>query len=134
MGFFDRFKSKSAGRKRAIMIGLDGTPCSLVRRFAEDGTMPNLAKLLPKGTLLEMTTTIPEISSVAWSSFMTGTNPAKHGVYGFLDLKPQSYKVYFPNATHVKGETLWDILGRKGKRSVVLNVPSTYPARCCSSR
>jgi predicted AlkP superfamily phosphohydrolase/phosphomutase len=60
---------------------------------------------------------------------MTGTNPGKHGVYGFLDLKPSSYKVYFPNATHVKGETLWDVLGRKGKRSVVLNVPSTYPAR-----
>jgi predicted AlkP superfamily phosphohydrolase/phosphomutase len=129
MGLFDRFKGKSSGRKRAIMIGLDGTPCSLVRRFADDGTMPNLARLLPQGTLKQMTTTIPEISSVAWSSFMTGTNPGKHGVYGFLDLKPSSYKVYFPNATHVKGDTLWDVLGRKGKRSVVLNVPSTYPAR-----
>ena len=111
------------------MIGLDGTPCSLVERFAGDGTMPNVRRLLGDGTLKRMTTTIPEISSVAWSSFMTGTNPGKHGVYGFLDLKPRSYKVYFPNATHVKGETLWDLLGRKGKRSVVLNVPSTYPAR-----
>lgn len=129
MGFFDRFKNKPAAKRRAIMIGLDGTPCSLVKRLAEDGTMPNVKRLFGEGTLLEMTTTIPEISSVAWSSFMTGTNPGKHGVYGFLDLKPQSYKVYFPNSTHVKGDTLWDVLGRKGRRSVVLNVPSTYPAR-----
>jgi predicted AlkP superfamily phosphohydrolase/phosphomutase len=128
MGLLDRFKSKPA-RRRAVMIGLDGTPCSLVRRLADDGTMPNVKRLFGAGTLKQMTTTIPEISSVAWSSFMTGTNPGKHGVYGFLDLKPGSYKVYFPNATHVKGETLWDVLGRKGRRSVVLNVPSTYPAR-----
>lgn len=128
MGFFDRFKSRPS-RRRAIMIGLDGTPCSLVERFAADGTMPNLKRLLGEGTLMKMTTTIPEISSVAWSSFMTGTNPGKHGVYGFLDLKPNSYKVFFPNATHVRGETLWDVVGRRGMRSVVLNVPSTYPAR-----
>lgn len=135
MGFFDRFKSKagdapvSAAPGRAIMIGLDGTPCSLLSRLAADGTMPNVAKLLGAGTLKSMTTTIPEISSVAWSSFMTGTNPGKHGVYGFLDLKPSSYKIYFPNATHVKGDTLWDVLGKHGKRAVVVNVPSTYPAR-----
>ena len=128
MGLFSRFKSKPA-KRRAIMIGLDGTPCSLIKRLAADGTMPNTAKLLSGGALKTMVTTIPEISSVAWSSFMTGTNPGKHGVYGFLDLKPQSYKVYFPNATHVKGDTLWDVLARAGKRSVVVNVPSTYPAR-----
>lgn len=128
MGLFDRFRSKPS-RRRAILVGLDGTPCSLVRRLADDGTMPNMRRLIEEGSLRPMTTTIPEISSVAWSSFMTGVNPGKHGVYGFLDLKPASYKAYFPNATHVKSETLWDVLGRHGKRSVVVNVPSTYPAR-----
>lgn len=134
MGFFDRFKSKPGDAsadtpRRAVMIGLDGTPCSLLRRLAADGTMPNVAKILGTGSLRTMTTTIPEISSVAWSSFMTGTNPGKHGVYGFLDLKPSSYKIYFPNATHVKGDTLWDVLNKHGRRAVVVNVPSTYPAR-----
>lgn len=135
MGFFDRFKTRTSGEpdasapRRAVVIGLDGTPCSLLRRLAGDGTMPNVRDLLGSGSLRTMTTTIPEISSVAWSSFMTGTNPGKHGVYGFLDLKPSSYRIYFPNATHVKGETLWDVLGRHGKRAVVVNVPSTYPAR-----
>ncbi|HKY04112.1 MAG TPA: alkaline phosphatase family protein [Blastocatellia bacterium] len=131
MGFLDRFKSKEAApqKRRAVLIGLDGTPYSLVRRFTEDGTMPNLKEMLGRGTLLQMDTSIPDISSVAWTSFMTGANPGRHGIYGFLDLQPNSYKIYFPNSRHIQSETLWDAVGRAGRRSIVINVPSTYPAR-----
>jgi predicted AlkP superfamily phosphohydrolase/phosphomutase len=115
--------------KRVVVIGLDGTPFTLARRFIEDGTMPNLAALQGRGTLLQMDTSIPDISSVAWSSFMTGANPGRHGIYGFLDLQPGSYKIYFPNSRHIRAETLWDAAGRNGCRSIVINVPSTYPAR-----
>jgi predicted AlkP superfamily phosphohydrolase/phosphomutase len=128
MGLLDRFKSK-APQKRAVLIGLDGTPCTLARRFIEDGTMPRLAEIARRGSLLQMDTSIPDISSVAWTSFMTGTNPGRHGIYGFLDLQPSSYKIYFPSSRHIKSETLWDIAGRAGRRSIVINVPSTYPAR-----
>ena len=128
MSLFDRFKSKETG-KRVVLIGVDGTPCTLVRRFIEDGTMPCVAQLVPRGTLLQMDTSIPDISSVAWTSFMTGANPGRHGVYGFLDLQPNSYKIYFPNSRHIQSETLWDVAGRAGRRSIVINVPSTYPAR-----
>src|SRR5690349_13219088 len=115
--------------RRVVVIGLDGTPFTLARRFIEDGTMPNLAALQRRGTLLQMDTSIPDISSVAWSSFMTGANPGRHGIYGFLDLQPSSYKIYFPNSKHIRSETLWDAVGRNGCRSIVINVPSTYPAR-----
>ena len=128
MGLFDKFKSK-ASKKRAVLIGLDGTPYTLARRFIEDGTMPRLAEIASRGSLLQMDTSIPDISSVAWTSFMTGANPGRHGVYGFLDLQPNSYKIYFPNSRHIKSETLWDIAGRAGLRSVIINVPSTYPAQ-----
>lgn len=128
MGLLDKFKSKEPG-KRVVLIGVDGTPCTLVRRFIEDGTMPCVAQFAPRGTLLQMDTSIPDISSVAWTSFMTGANPGRHGVYGFLDLQPNSYKIYFPNSRHIQSETLWDVAGRAGRRSIVINVPSTYPAR-----
>jgi predicted AlkP superfamily phosphohydrolase/phosphomutase len=128
MGLLDRLKSKGT-EKRVVLIGLDGTPYSLVRRFIEDGTMPHMAELVRRGTLLQMDTSIPDISSVAWTSFMTGANPGRHGVYGFVDLQPNSYKIYFPNSTHIHSETLWDVVGRAGRRSIVINVPSTYPAR-----
>ena len=128
MGLLDRFKSKDKNR-RAVLIGLDGTPYTLVRRFIEDGTMPRMAELVRRGTLLQMDTAIPDISSVAWTSFMTGANPGRHGIYGFLDLQPNSYKIYFPNSRHIQGTTLWEAAGSAGRRSIVINVPSTYPAQ-----
>jgi predicted AlkP superfamily phosphohydrolase/phosphomutase len=76
-----------------------------------------------------METTIPEISSVAWTSLFTGTNPGTHGIYGFIDLVPGSYKMTFPNLTSVKAPALWDDLGARGRRSIVINMPSTYPAK-----
>ncbi|HSE99079.1 MAG TPA: alkaline phosphatase family protein [Blastocatellia bacterium] len=128
MGLLDRFRSKEQ-KKRAVVIGLDGSPFTLLGRFIEDGTMPNMAALAGRGSLLQMDTSIPDISSVAWTSFMTGANPGRHGIYGFLDLQPNSYKIYFPNSRHINGETLWGAAGREGLRSIVINVPSTYPAQ-----
>lgn len=128
MRLFDRFKAKEKNR-RAVLIGLDGTPCTLVERFIEDGTMPNMARLRASGSLLQMDTSIPDISSVAWTSFMTGANPGRHGIYGFLDVQPNSYKIYFPSSRHIKSETLWAAANRAGKRAIVINVPSTYPAQ-----
>jgi len=115
--------------QRAIVIGLDGTPYTLLRRFVDEGIMPNAARLIGCGTLLQMDTSIPDISSVAWTSFMTGANPGRHGIYGFLDLVPGSYKIYFPNSKHIKSNKLWDAVSQAGRRSVVINVPSTYPAQ-----
>ena len=127
MGLFDKLKGKQ--NRRAVVIGLDGTPYTLAKRFIADGTMPNLADIVRRGTLLQMDTSIPDISSVAWTSFMTGANPGRHGIYGFLDLQPGSYKIYFPSSKHIRAETLWDVVDRQTRRSIVINVPSTYPAK-----
>ena len=127
MGLFDKLKGKP--NKRAVVIGLDGTPYTLAKRFIADGTMPCLADIVRRGSLLQMDTSIPDISSVAWTSFMTGANPGRHGIYGFLDLQPNSYKIFFPSSKHIRGETLWDAVGAQNRRSIVINVPSTYPAK-----
>ena len=94
---FKLFKKKDT--KRACVIGLDGVPCTLLKDMMERGVMPNLKELVGRGTLTDMTVSLPEISSVSWSSFMTGKNPGEHGIYGFTDLKENSYDqdVYFTN-------------------------------------
>src|SRR5438477_230380 len=76
-----------------------------------------------------MRSSIPTISSVSWTGFMTGQNPGKHGIYGFTDVKPGTLTTFFPNFGSVRSETLWDVAGRAGKRAIVMNVPNTYPAR-----
>lgn len=124
--FFKKGKEKE---KKVVILGIDGVPCSLLKQFIDEGLMPNLAGLAEKGTLAPMTASIPEVSSTSWSTFMTGVNPGKHGIYGFMELQQGSYKWKFPDSRDVRSETLWDIAGKNDKRSIVLNVPSTYPAK-----
>lgn len=126
MGFLSSlFKKKN----KSVVIGLDGTPHSLITKFINDGTMPNLAQLIKNGSLYQMDSSIPEISSVAWSSFMTGTNPANHNILGFVDLKENSYDLMFPNFSNLKTPTIWDEIAKNEKRSIIINLPSTYPAK-----
>lgn len=115
--------------KKALIIGLDGVPYTTMQRFIAEGVMPNTGELVKTGTLSQMTTSLPEVSSVAWTSFMTGVNPGKHGIYGFMDLRPGTYDMFFPDFKSVKAETMWEFLGKSGRRSIVVNVPSTYPAK-----
>jgi predicted AlkP superfamily phosphohydrolase/phosphomutase len=114
---------------RACVIGLDGVPYGMIVELARRGVMSTMARLMDIGKIHQMKASLPEISSVSWTDFMTGTNSGTHGIFGFTDFKPRSYAVRFPNFLDVKAPTIWDKLGAKGKKSVVINQPSTYPAR-----
>jgi predicted AlkP superfamily phosphohydrolase/phosphomutase len=116
-------------KTRACVIGLDGVPYSLLLELAERGIASSFAELLKSGHLHRMKASLPEISAVSWTDFMTGVDSGSHGIFGFTDLKPGSYEMRFPNFADVKRETLWDVLGRKGRKSIIINQPSTYPAR-----
>ncbi len=120
------FKKKK--KNASFVIGLDGVPHTLVQRFVKDGTWPFMAKLAEAGSLHKMKVTLPEISAVSWPSFMTGSNPGVHGIFGFTELDG-GYGMRFTNFTDLKAPTIWDKLGERGKKSVVINQPGTYPAR-----
>jgi len=119
----------SGEERRVVIIGLDGTPYSLITRLAKEGELPHLARILEGGTICPMNSVLPTVSSVAWACFMTGKNPGKHGIYGFVDRVQGSYEIYIPNSKSMRSETLWEVLSRNGKRVVVINVPVTYPPR-----
>ncbi len=89
--------------------------------------MPNVQALIDSGVFRQMTSSIPEISCVAWSSIITGTNPAQHGIFGFTDLAPATYRRVYPNFASLKKPPFWE--RQEYGRSVILNVPSTYPAQ-----
>lgn len=111
---------------RTVIIGLDGVPFGMINNFAEAGVMPNTRELISKGVFKKMRSSIPEVSSVAWSSMITGENPGQHGIFGFMDLFPNSYKMRFPNFNDLKAAPFWD---QWEEQSVIINVPSTYPVR-----
>ena len=123
------FQRRRKSKRRVVFIGLDGSPYSLLTRLVSEGRMPNLAGLLQIGNLSSMDSIYPTVSSVAWSSMMTGKNPAKHGIFGFVDRTPGAYKPYIPTSRNMTSKTLWEHLSDLGKRVIVMNVPVTYPPR-----
>lgn len=113
--------------KKVVVLGIDGVPHSLLVSYMERGIMPNLSRLCPEGgRLYSMRSTLPEISSVAWSSFITGKNPGEHGIFGFMEIDRQSYDYTFPNFNSLKEKPFWE---KTDVKTVALNIPQTYPAR-----
>jgi predicted AlkP superfamily phosphohydrolase/phosphomutase len=114
---------------RVCVIGLDGVPYGLLRDLAEKGVLSTLGRIIDSGRLHKMKASLPEISAVSWTDFMTGADSGSHGIFGFTDVKPGTYDLRFPNFLDVKVPTFWDTLGERGKTCIVINQPSTYPAR-----
>jgi predicted AlkP superfamily phosphohydrolase/phosphomutase len=132
--------------KKALIIGIDGVPFSLLNTYIKNDIMPNLKKILSQGlTLHQINASIPDISSVSWTSFNTGVNPGEHGIYGFTDIRPDNYSLFFPNSKDIQVPTFWEMIGKTDHktstlsqkyrrqishpyRSVIFNVPHTYPA------
>jgi len=123
MGFW---KSK---KKRIAVIGLDGVSYDFVQEMIGMGELPHFRKLLGEGSTLRMRSTIPCVSSVAWASYMTGKNPGKHNIFGFVDRDPDSLEVFIPTSSDMGCQSLWEYLSEQEKRVLVINVPVTYPPK-----
>lgn len=130
MGLFNTFRGKS-NKKKVLVIGLDGVPHSFLTHPKNSGKFPIMQGLFQqhKGSFHRMRSVTPTISSVAWSSFMTGRNPAKHNIYGFIDRNPNPFEPFIPTGSNMRCSTLWQILSEAKKRVVVINVPITYPPK-----
>jgi predicted AlkP superfamily phosphohydrolase/phosphomutase len=137
--------------RRAVIVGLDGLDPELVQRFMDEGRLPNMRRLAEAGMFRKLGTTYPAMSPVAWSSFATGVDPAKHGIFDFLTRDPKSYQPDLsstdirPPSRHIqvgeyripvgkpqlklmrKSKTFWDVLGRYQVPCSILRVPITFP-------
>lgn len=114
-------------KSRVVLIGLDGVPFGLVDDLANRGVMPNFQALKARGIFAKMQAPLPAVSSVSWSTIITGQNPGEHGIFGFTDLAPHSYDLLFPNFNDLQAPAFWQKYPQL--KQVVLNVPSTYPAK-----
>jgi predicted AlkP superfamily phosphohydrolase/phosphomutase len=127
----------TSGRRKVLILGLDGSTWDLFLRFAEDGTMPNLGRLIGRGVSSDLVTMIPPVTATSWTSFFTGLNPGKHGVFEFLlrrkGLSGREVSSKNPfgeipvNSTLRDGRPIWELAGDAGLTSAVINVPITYP-------
>ncbi|MCP4216962.1 MAG: hypothetical protein GY765_20095 [bacterium] len=116
-------------RKKLMVLGIDGVPFELLQTLTQSGVMPNVKRLMNKHGLTKTQVPLPEISSVSWTSFMTGKNPGAHGIYGFMEIDHKNYSYSFPSFPSLPVKTVWETIGEKKNKSVILNLPNTYPAR-----
>jgi predicted AlkP superfamily phosphohydrolase/phosphomutase len=116
-----------ADKYSVLVLGLDGATFDLMLPWIDQGHLPCLGGLLARGAWSHLQSTIPPITPCAWSSFMTGKNPGKHGLFDFIEPSPTGRGFRFTNASSRHAETLWGYLSRLGQRVGVVNVPMTYP-------
>ena len=118
---------KNLNKKRVIIIGIDGVPYNLLEDLSNRDLMPNFKKLKEGGIFKKMNSTLPEESSVSWSSIITGKNPGEHNIFGFTNFIEGTYTLSFSNFLNLKTKPFWQI--DKKKKYVIINVPMTYPAK-----
>ena len=115
---------------RLLVIGLDGATWEMMRPLMAQGDLPNMRRLMAEGVTGALTSTIPPVTAPAWSGFMTGLNPGKHGIFQWRTYDPTNYTCLderLMTSERLAGRTFWDLLGQSGHRVGIITVPMTYP-------
>jgi predicted AlkP superfamily phosphohydrolase/phosphomutase len=112
-----------------MVIGLDcADPELIFDRWIDD--LPNIKRVLNAGVHGKLRSVTPPITVPAWMCMMTSRDPGELGIYGFRNRTGYAYnKLAVANSASVNEDTVWDILGREGKNSIVIGVPPTYPVK-----
>jgi predicted AlkP superfamily phosphohydrolase/phosphomutase len=113
---------------RTVVLGIDGLSLGMAHKLASRRVFKNLAGIIDSPETLAIRSELPDVSPVNWASFFTGKGPEVHGIYGFTDVDPATYRIYLTNYSNVRVDAVWDRLGRKNMVSRVINLPCTYPA------
>ena len=140
-----------SGGKRVIVLGIDGLDYGLLERFMAEGRLPNFARLAGEGDFAPLETTMPPLSPVAWSTFITGLDPGGHGIFDFVHRDPATMQPVEPFYSiapagrslalgswvlplagqevtlYRRGQTLWELLDAAGVDTTVFRMPVNFP-------
>ena len=98
--------AERAGARRVLVLGIDGMSPVLLKRYVAEGRMPNFAGLMKNGGFRELRSSLPPQSPVAWSNFITGMNPGRHGIYDFIHRDPATLKPFLSTSRVTTGKTI----------------------------
>jgi predicted AlkP superfamily phosphohydrolase/phosphomutase len=137
--------------RRVVVFGVDGLDPEELTSRIERGMLPHFEKLVAEGTFAPLQTSWPPQSPVAWSNFICGTNPGKHGLYDFIHVDRRNYGVATsmsltdPVGIEIPlfgwkvpltgGETrltrafpaFWEVLSDAGVAAYVHRMPANFP-------
>lgn len=112
---------------RVLVVGFDGGTFDVLLPLADAGVMPNLAALLREAALATLRSTLPCITPVAWTTFLTGADPHEHGIWDYRYFDAASRRTMLVHAGRIPIPTLLDAVSQQGGEVVSIDLPMTWP-------
>ena len=120
-----------AQKKKAIIIGIDGPIEKRLKKYAKQGKLPNIMKLIDESVYAKNCfVPYPTVTPPNWTSISTASNIGTHSITDFYMYKKQDPLDVTYQALSTKwcrSEFIWDALARKKMRSIILNYPVSWP-------
>ncbi|ETX00635.1 MAG: hypothetical protein ETSY1_10470 [Candidatus Entotheonella factor] len=137
--------------RRVIILGVDGLDPKLLQQFLDSGHLPNFQKLIAQGDFRPLKTTMPPLSPVAWSTFITGMDAGGHGIFDFVHrdpatlqpmastskTEPPTWRLTFGSwdvplaggdvVQMRRGKAFWQILEAHGVPTQIFRMPANFP-------
>jgi len=144
-------ESPAPKKKKLLILGIDGMDPELLRQYMKEGKTPNFAALAARGSFLNLQTSTPPQSPVAWANLITGMNPGGHGIFDFIHRDPATLTPYFstskvtPPKHNLRlgswviplsegevlllrdGKAFWQYLDERKIPLTVFRIPSNFP-------
>lgn len=124
---------RKALSEHVLVLGIDGMDPRLTKKFVAEGKMPNVKKLIEKGSCrkdLVLSGGVPTITPPMWTTLATGANPGTHGITCFWNPSPDRIDevVYALDSRECRAEQLWNAFAEAGKKTLVWHWPgSSWP-------
>jgi predicted AlkP superfamily phosphohydrolase/phosphomutase len=138
-------------KKKVLVLGVDGLDPRLLNYHMQRGRLPNIKKLIEQGDFERLHTTMPPLSPIAWSTFITGMDPGGHGIFDFVHREPDTIIPYLSmskaegpsrsiemgnwivplgsgNVENLrKGRAFWQVLDEAGVPTTIFRIPANFP-------
>ena len=120
----------STRAKKVILIGLDAPIAHRIFELAQEGKLPASKRLVENGVRAEnCLVPFPTVTPPNWTTISTGAWPGTHGITSFhthMPGDPFLEEIQSWDSAECKAETIWEAAARAGKRSIIINYPSTH--------
>lgn len=112
---------------RVLILGLDGATWTVLDPMRERGVMPNLSALLARSASGTLRSTVPPVTTAAWTTMMTGCDPSRHGVFDHRYYDAASGQMKVNHSGRARVPSVWRTLSDRGRSVAVLNLPGNFP-------